>query len=169
MIKAPGVTRPGTRTDQPVSLMDMYPTLAELAGFEIPSHVDGSSLVSLMRNPAATHEPVITSYRIAANPAWHLGPVFEPQIGHAVRSMNCRYIYYPGTGLEELYDHKTDPHEWDNVAYKAKYADVVQQHRQYLLKMIPGLTWQKGNPKGYAVSADGTVRNTTFMRMSDVR
>jgi arylsulfatase A-like enzyme len=169
MIRVPGVTRPGTRIDQPVSLMDMYPTLAELAGYEIPPHVDGTSLVPLMQNPAAKHDPVITSYRIAANPAWHLGPVFEPQTGHAVRSMNYRYIYYPGTGLEELYDHQTDPNEWDNVAYKEKYADVVEQHRQYVLKMIPDLTWKKGGPEGYSVSADGAVRNTKFMRMSDVR
>ena len=120
LIKAPGVTQPGTRTGQPVSLMDIYPTLAELAGFDVPPHVDGTSLVPLMKNPAATHGPVVTSYRMAANPAWHLGPAFEPQVGHAVRSMNYRYIYYPGSGLEELYDHQAESSEWDNVAYKQK-------------------------------------------------
>jgi arylsulfatase A-like enzyme len=166
LVKAPGVTQPGTRVDQPVSLMDMYPTLAELAGFVIPSHANGTSLVPLLRDAAAGHDPVVTSFRLTVNPSWHLGPALEPKTGHAVRSRDYRYIYYPEIGLEELYDRRTDPNEWANAAYKQEYAAVVEQHRQHLLKTVPDLTWTKTAPTGYAVGADGIVRNTHFVQMS---
>lgn len=167
IIKAPGVTQAGSRNDQPVSLLDIYPTLAELTGFDIPSHVDGNSLVPLILDPEAKSEPVITSYRFSPNESWHLGPMYEPEIGHAVRSQNYRYIYYTGTGLEELYDHREDPNEWDNIAYKTENIDVVQKHRQYLLKLLPDLTWEESDPEGYTVDNEGNVYKRDYTRMSD--
>lgn len=169
LIKAPGVTQPGSVSDQPVSLMDIYPTLVELTGFEIPDHLDGNSLVPLMHDPDTETEPVISSYRFSPNPNWHIGPLYDPVIGHTVRSKNYRYIYYTGIGLEELYDHQEDPNEWYNVAYKDEFADVVAEHRQYLLDLIPDLVWDDENdPEGYEVLDDGTVRKIDFIPMADV-
>ncbi|MEM7602135.1 MAG: sulfatase-like hydrolase/transferase, partial [Verrucomicrobiota bacterium] len=51
IIVAPGVTTPGTRCDRPVSLVDIYPTLLELAGLPARGKNDGLSLVPLLRNP----------------------------------------------------------------------------------------------------------------------
>jgi arylsulfatase A-like enzyme len=163
MVQAPGLTGGGTRIDQPVSLMDMYPTLAEIAGFDAPSHADGVSLVPQIKAPQTRRKPVVTTYRFADRPAWHVGPPREAETGHAVRSERYRYIYYTGIGLEELYDHRTDPHEWENVAYKPENRDVIREHRQYLLELLPDLVWRKGDPTGYVVKADGSVQDRNFI------
>jgi len=112
IVVAPGVTTPGSRTDSVVSLMDLYPTLAELAGLEIPGHVEGTSLLSLIEDPQAQWEHVALSTYGYMN--------------HAVRSDRYRYIrYYDGS--EELYDHETDPQEWINLAAEAAFSDIKQE------------------------------------------
>lgn len=169
LLRVPGVTDNGMSTDRPVNLMDIYPTLAELSGFDLPEHLDGQSLVPLLDDPEAETNPAITSYQFTPNPNWHLGEIYDDEIGHTVRSQDYRYIYYTGIGLEELYDHRSDPNEWTNVAYRDEYADVVEQHREYLLDLIPDLEWDdERDPTGYEVLEDGTVRNLNFIRMSDV-
>jgi choline-sulfatase len=155
IISVPGLTKPGTQCDQTVSLMDIYPTLVELTGFEKPSHLDGNSLVSQITDPNTKTMPVITTYKFD----WA-----EQRIaGHAVRSMRYRYIYYPDINLEELYDHESDPNEWDNIAYKASSADIIMEHRKVLLKMLPQITWPAGSPEGYTLDEDGRVRKDGFV------
>ena len=100
-IVAPGVTRPGTRTDAPVNLLDIYPTLTELAGLPSPDHAEGMSLVPLLENPDADWgRPTLTTngYR-----------------NHAIGSDRYRYIRW-ADGSEELYDFVADPHEFTNLA-----------------------------------------------------
>jgi hypothetical protein len=103
-ILAPGVTQPDTVSSQPVSLIDLYPTLCELTKTKSPEHLDGTSLVPLLRDPAAkSPRPAITVMGGGA------------QVSYAARTDQWRYIRY-ADGSEELYDHQTDPHEWTNVA-----------------------------------------------------
>ena len=156
IFNVPGLTEPGRTIDQPVSLLDIYPTLVEAAGFEAPPHVDGTSLVPLIENQGdASRAPVVTSYRFDD----------EVGIGHAVRSQDYRYIYYPRIGLEELYDHRADPNEWNNIAYREENREVVQRHRQVLRERVPELTWEEGEPAGYEVTEEGSIRKTDFVRM----
>jgi arylsulfatase A-like enzyme len=138
-----------TSCDEPVSLMDIYPTLVELSGFKKPSHLDGHSLVPQIKNPNTATAPVVSSYQFS----WTEKP-FE---GHAVRSKNYRYIYYPDIGLEELYDHQTDPNEWDNIAYKKENQSIVENHRKVLLEMLPNLKWKSKTPEGYHIDPEGNV------------
>jgi hypothetical protein len=53
---------------------------------------------------------------------------------HAVRSEHWRYIRYRD-GSEELYDHRRDPHEWNNLAADPKQEDIMQAHRKHLPKL----------------------------------
>ena len=129
--------------------MDIYPTLVELTGFEKPSHLDGQSLVPQIKNPNASKTPVISSYQFT----W----TDKPFAGHAVRSQNYRYIYYPDIGLEELYDHQTDPNEWHNIAYKKEHKKIIKSHRKVLLEMLPELKWKSETPKGYHIDSNGNV------------
>jgi len=117
IVVAPGITTPGSRTGAPVSLMDLYPTLAELVGLTLPSHVEGRSLVPLLEDPALEWDhPTLSTYGFG---------------NHAVVSDRFRYIRYVD-GSEELYDHSVDPHEWTNLAGKRKFAPVIEALSQYL-------------------------------------
>jgi arylsulfatase A-like enzyme len=119
LIVAPGVSIPGSRVDAPVSLVDIYPTLVELAGYPVePSaKFDGESLVPYLKDPSrpATEPELMTLY-----PG-----------NHAVRSANFRYIRY-ADGAEELYDERSDPWELNNLADDPAYASVLTEHRKYL-------------------------------------
>ncbi len=125
---APGVTKPGTRCDRTVSLLDIYPTLCDLCNLPIGKHLEGKSLVPLLKNPKAEWDrPVITTHG---------------RNNHAVRSERWRYIRY-ADGSEELYDHDNDPMEWTNLAGQKKYDDVKKE----LAKWFPKVNAEEG-PRG---------------------
>ena len=154
IIYAPGITKAQTSCDQPVSLMDLYPTLVELAGYQKPDHLDGTSLMPQIQDPSTPTEPVVSSYKFD----WAENPI----IGHAVRSKRFRYIFYPAINLEELYDHHTDPHEWRNIAYKEENQRILEEHRQVLKTYLPGLSWDERTPDGYTVNQEGIIRKENF-------
>ena len=114
----PEGTRGGSVSPRPVNLLDVYPTLVELAGVEPQPGLDGQSLVPLLRNPELPWRPTVTTYG---------------RLNHAVRSEKFRYIRY-ADGSEELYDHRVDPMEWTNLAGDELYEDV----RQELARWLPG-------------------------------
>ena len=67
----------------------------------MPAHVQGKSIRALLADPAAPWDhPALTTY------------LFN---NHAVRTEGVRYIRY-ANGDEELYDEKSDPFEWKNLA-----------------------------------------------------
>ncbi len=102
IIVAPGITTPGSRSDVPVSSMDLYPTLVDLAGLETPSHLEGgNSLRPLLETPELEWDRIVLS-------TWGRN-------NHSVRDSRYRYTRY-SDGFEELYDHENDPNEWYNLA-----------------------------------------------------
>ncbi len=117
IVVAPGVTTPGSRSARSVSLMDIFPTLTELVGFESPDYLEGTSLMPLLEDPAAPWDHVALSTMEFGN--------------HAVRSDRFRYIRYHD-GSEELYDHELDPQEWINIVDDPEYADVKADLARWL-------------------------------------
>lgn len=117
IVVAPGITTPGTRCEQPVSLIDIYPTLLELCGLEPRDDLDGESLVPLLKDPDAIREqPAVMTYGRG---------------NHAVRKGKWRYIRY-ADGTEELYDRSVDPNEWDNLAGTSSVQTVMRELKQWL-------------------------------------
>ncbi|MEM8955945.1 MAG: sulfatase-like hydrolase/transferase, partial [Verrucomicrobiota bacterium] len=119
IVVAPGVGKPDQICSRPVSLIDIYPTLLDLAGLPPNAENDGQSLVPLLKNP---------------NREWERPALMTEGPGnHAVRSDRWRYIQY-SDGTEELYDHDNDPWEHHNVASDPKHAKVIAQHRRWIPK-----------------------------------
>jgi len=136
----PGLTRPGTRCDRTVSLLDIYPTLADICGLPITKQLEGKSLKPLLKDPAAAWDrPVITTHG---------------RNNHSVRSERWRYIRY-SDGTEELYDHENDPMEWTNLAADPKQAQAKKELIARLPKVnTPEGPREKKKPKKRA-KADG--------------
>jgi arylsulfatase A-like enzyme len=119
IISAPGVTKAGTRCERPVSLVNLYPTLADLAGVEAGTGLDGVSLRPLLEDPQREWErPALTTYGRG---------------NHAVRSARWSYIRYHD-GSEELYDRRQDPDEWINLASHAALTKTKEELRRWLPK-----------------------------------
>jgi arylsulfatase A-like enzyme len=117
IIAAPGVTEPKTRCDAPVSLLDLYPTLVQLAGLPSPADLEGASLMPLLQDPKASWKHVAVTTHGKGN--------------HAVRDRRWRYIRY-ADGSEELYDHAEDPGEFTNRAGEAALEPVKVRLRAHL-------------------------------------
>jgi arylsulfatase A-like enzyme len=115
VVVAPGVTAAGTRVQRPVSLLDLYPTLIDLAGLSAKDGLEGVSLRPLLEDPKAEWErPAVMTFERG---------------NHAVRSERWRYIRY-ADGSEELYDHSRDPNEWRNAATGNEA--VIEELRRWL-------------------------------------
>ncbi len=116
----PGLTRPGARCSRPASLLDIYPTLVELAGLAPNPKLEGVSLLAQLRDPDAPRQaPAVTTHG---------------RNNHTVRSERYRYIRYEN-GDEELYDHRNDTGEWDNLAADPKYDTVRKALAAWLPKV----------------------------------
>ncbi|TZF86479.1 sulfatase (plasmid) [Pedobacter sp. BS3] len=165
---APGLTKPGTTCNVPVSLLDIYPTLCELIGETPPPNCDGQSLLPLLKGEHAAHKYPVTAYKfsIGSNVAYY--PI-DTGAAFAIRTERYRYIYYPVIGLEELYDHQTDDAEWDNIAYKASSKKIIAKLRAYMLEQVPSLKWTGKIPEGYHVLTDGSIKKTDFITLDKLQ
>ncbi|MBW3542836.1 MAG: sulfatase, partial [Planctomycetes bacterium] len=105
-----GVTRAGTTCDMPVSTMDVYPTLLELAGVSpiANQQPDGVSLAGLLKNPEAALGRD-TLY-------WHLPHYHHSTPAGAIRRGDWKLIEFFEDGRLELYNLRNDPAEQDNLA-----------------------------------------------------
>ena len=134
IIRAPGLAE--GRCDRPVSLIDLYPTLTDLAGLNGPDHLDGQSLQPLLENPQRP---------------WSRPARVEFGRGNAaVRSQRYRLIQYHD-GSRELYDHATDPQEWVNRRDDPDLASV----RRSLVSQLP-TQWAPPRPSKAAFDFDPT-------------
>jgi len=110
-------TAPGSKCDRPVSLIDLYPTLAEACAIDTPPELDGQSLLPLLQDPnLETDRAVITTFG---------------EGNSTLRTDRWRYIRYED-GSEELYDHSEDPNEWHNLAGLPKHATRVVDFRRMI-------------------------------------
>jgi len=139
MIRWPGVTRPGSVCDAPVSSVDFFPTMLEMAGLKADPRwaVDGVSLVPLLRGAASLPRDAIY---------WHY-PHYSNQGGvpsGAVRSGDYKLIEFFEDGRLELYNLARDIGESDNLAsrdprHAAQLRQMLAHWRQSVRAVMPAV------------------------------
>jgi len=111
----------GEYVNKTVSTIDIYPTLMELCGIEMPHQTDGSSLVPLLTNPEIKFENQAFGY-------------FRKGISLRTDRYRLTRYFRDKEPLVELYDHHSDPFESINIA---------ASHPKLIDSLM--LIWQKGN------------------------
>ena len=142
IIRAPGIAKAATTSPQPVSLIDIYPTLIDLCSLTNNTTktgkghpLDGHSLKPLLVNPATGKW---SGPRSALTALYKWRVKYDPsQESYSLRSNDWRYIRYEN-GKEELYATTTDPYEWQNLADHAVHARRLQALRDELKSRVPG-------------------------------
>lgn len=124
IIVAPGAKGNGKSCARTVEFVDLYPTLADLAGLTPPANLAGKSLKSLLDDPQSKWDkPAFTQ-------VWRGG-----YAGHSVRTERWRYTEWDGGAKGvELYDHDNDPHEFTNLAADQKHAATVAELKAHVDK-----------------------------------
>ena len=144
-IRAPGVSKPNSKVEHPVSLIDIYPTLLDLAGLDNKTvknqkgkPLDGHSLKPFLENPNTEEwngpkgalSVVYSSDKNKNNTANH---------HYSLRTKDWRYIIYD-SGNEELYNNSSDPKEWNNLLYNKthpKRSEMVEVLKEITYPMVP--------------------------------
>jgi arylsulfatase A-like enzyme len=128
LLSVPGMKHAGEKTNSIVEFVDVYPTLADLAGLPLPSHLEGFSFKPLLDNPTRPwKQAAFSQYPRAA------GKSGSGQLmGYAMRTERYRFVVWVGRNDHskvdaiELYDHQTDPQENQNIAPRAENAGLVK-------------------------------------------
>lgn len=121
IIKAPG--KSPAVSDSLTELLDLYPTVAELAGLDYSEHLQGKSLVPLLDDPRHSVRDVAFSMHKR-----------HGNFSYLLRSEKWAYIQYDEDGRAgaELYDMENDVKQYNNLADNPLYQDVVDIFRERL-------------------------------------
>jgi uncharacterized sulfatase len=117
----------GTLCDRTVEFLDIYPTVADWAGLEKPKNLEGVSLRPLLDDPKSA------SWDRPAYSQVTRGPAKNRVMGYSVHTEQYRYTEWDnGKAGVELYDHRTDPDEFKNLANDPPMGDTVARLRGLL-------------------------------------
>jgi arylsulfatase A-like enzyme len=138
MLSAPGITggfKPVTLSE----FTDVFPTLCDLAGIDVPEWLDGKSLVPAMKDPGAELEEY----------AFSQYPRGKDKMGYSIRTKRFRYTVWCGDGYKsdlpfdekyviarEMYDYEKDYLETVNIVDKPEYKSDQEQMQELFMKAM---------------------------------
>ncbi|MDP6893448.1 MAG: sulfatase-like hydrolase/transferase, partial [Verrucomicrobiota bacterium] len=136
IMRTPGMKKPGHPTDALVQSIDIYPTLAKLCGLTPPKDINGKIFLDLLNNPSLPGPEYALSYNQSYGPPFRGKP---RMYAVTLRSRVYRYVQWQKDLAEgeilfrELYDHRSDPDETNNLAVKKpkmikKFAELITEH-----------------------------------------
>jgi uncharacterized sulfatase len=159
IIRWPGKLQPGSVNDELVAFLDFAPTLLNLAGLEIPKHLQGRAFLGDKLSPPREYvyacrdrmDEALDIIRGTRDKWFHYIRNYRPDLPYA---QNIAYMdemptmqewrrlaaagdlkgpqaifFQPTKPVEELYDTAADPHEINNLAGDEKFADVLSRLR----------------------------------------
>ena len=168
IISAPSMPTAGQQTESLVELLDLYPTLCELAGVQSPDFAEGKSLVPILKAPQA-------KVRTAAVSQYYRKHKTGEYMGYSMRTDQYRYIEWRNflTGevaAQELYDHQVSEKETTNLATSVpaelltKLSDQLNEsHPPKALKMLPAVHTNPSGPGRLAVNISFKNQTTSDM------
>ncbi len=128
LLSVPGMKHAGAKATGLVEFVDIYPTLADLAGLPLPAHLEGHSFKPVLDNPSRPWKPAAFSqYPRPGNSATGGTPL----MGYSMRTEHHRFTAWllrddhSKVAALELYDHRTDPQENQNLANRPEHRDLV--------------------------------------------
>lgn len=123
IIRSPGLTKSGGHSDAMVELVDLFPTLADIGGLEVPAALQGVSLRPLLGHPERMGKKKY-AYSVVTR---------GKSLGVAIRNQRWRYARWPDG--EELYNLVNDPEETRNLAGLPHVDSRMQELRSALLRL----------------------------------
>jgi iduronate 2-sulfatase len=126
IISAPKMKQAGQHAKALVEFVDIYPTLAELAGLPLPPHLEGTSLKPVLESP----DKSVKSAAFTQYPRTDKG---KRLMGYAMRTDRYRFTRWvqrddhSKLDAVELYDHQTDPQENVNIAGLPENKELVEK------------------------------------------
>jgi len=120
LMMGPGIPK-GERRDTFCYLIDIYPTLCQMAGVDVAESVEGKSLVSVLtsRSPSTIYSSLAFAYK---------------DVQRSVMADRYKLIEYVVEGKRhtQLFDHAKDPFEITNLATETGYKSKISEMRQLL-------------------------------------
>lgn len=127
----------GRSTSSLAGLIDIYPTLGELAEVEVPKHVLGKSLVPVLQDPMATVNDNVLTVTVSRARWAHKEFTKEKVVGYTMRTSKYRYTQWgDGKFGHELYDYDADPEEYSNLADLPEHEGLVKDVKSQLRSAI---------------------------------
>ena len=129
IVKWPGVTKPDSRSVQMVQNLDYAQTFLEMAGAEIPSNMQGRSLVPILKNGKSDDWRDSIYYHYYEYPSVHMIPRH-----YGIRTERYKLIHFYQFGNEwEMYDLKEDPDELTNIYGEADKKSLQKDLKEQLV------------------------------------
>ena len=127
IVRAPGVTGAGGRSQTPVSQVQVLPTLLELCGLPVPAGLDAASMAADLREPSRTRDnTVYAEYNLR-----------NPRAKYMIRSGDFKFNWYL-SDTPELYNLREDPHEMKNLAALPAHRAKAEELKARIFAWNPG-------------------------------
>jgi choline-sulfatase len=150
ILRMPRSEHAGARVSTPVSLIDVLPTVLDLAGIQPHERaaLDGSSVLPLLDAPDSAR-PVFSEYHLEK--VW--APCFMVRLGHH------KYVYVHGHD-EQMFDLEADPGEWTNLAGDPSHAETRERLRTLLFARF--------DPEALALAGAASLRRREIIKRAMV-
>ena len=148
IISAPAMKHAGAKCEALVEFVDVYPTLAELAGLTLPGHLEGLSFKPLLDQPERP-------WKSAAFSQYPRKIAKKNLMGYTMRTARYRYTTWVDRNdhskvdAVELYDHESDPQENTSIADDPAHAELIRK-----LDAQWQAGWTAAKPKTAALPLD---------------
>jgi len=125
LLKTPGMSS-ATTNDQNVSLVDVFATLAEFAGVDVPYEISGRSLLPLLRGERREPNDAFSQYH----------GLYSEHSSFMLRADEFKLNVYNGDYPSELYSIVEDPRETANLSALPEYSEQMERMRRRMLEIL---------------------------------